>query len=268
VFSCEEKKPKPSLGSAHATQQRNDGGKFVGRVQMRTLHLFLVRSNESVPVPRVQLRQETRWQLAVHVLSGSPTAVGRCAGEAYPYLGAMMEHYDTIGDDDIGLFAHAHDVSWHAPVPLQDQVHTLLASREYLSSQPFGGVYCGWRRVPLTKHLNSRMPAIDLWNMVFRGTAWQGALSGISSASQPSYPCCGTFFVHWQVVRKHERREYARARENLAAACSDGSELLRQHPRYANRVVGGRIFEGSWHAMLANKSDVPRPPFCKGVPNT
>ena len=233
------------------------------------LHLFVVGHNGSAhsfaqgSVAKGRFKPDC-CHIIPHIIEGRTDAFGRCAAEVPAYLTLMVEFYDQLRDDDIALFAHAHETSHHTTTSLDVQL-ALLAQHRYLLEEEFGGVYCSWRFAPLLRilggaSLEERFSTRSIWNDVFHETVWQ---DGEPSSERLSFPCCGTFFTRWRHVRRHPLDQYLRLKANTAKACADPRSRLRaagvRKPHEA-----GRLFEGAWHTMLVNQS-IRRPPYCTGA---
>ena len=221
-----------------------------------TVHLVVAANRQGLPRPRIN---DALWPKHVKFnLKVVPDTLGTCTAEAVSYLRGIVEAYDQVKPKDVVFFMHAHDTSWHAPVPMQQQILRLL-NNDYLYSEPFGGMYCFdndvWAAKGLVFGPDAHMPVPDLWSLMFDGTRWAQDTPSITGLQ---YPCCATFFVHGEMLLQHPPDDYRKVEQNLIKNCKRERELFP--PKYPTPMA--RLMEGSWHLMLANVSRVPPPPYC------
>ena len=182
-----------------------------------TVHLVVAANRQGLPRPRIN---EALWPKHVKFnLKVVPDASARARPRPCHTYG-IAEAYDQVKPKDVVFFMHAHDTSWHAPVPMQQQILRLL-NLDYLYSEPFGGMYCFDNDVWAAKNLvfgpDAHMPVPDLWSLMFDGTRWAQETPSITGLQ---YPCCVTFFVHGEMLLQHPPDDYRKVEQNLIKIAS------------------------------------------------
>ena len=87
-----------------------------------TLRIIVATTDGRVSVVQwwQSLEQRLQMRLKVHVMPSQISRdAGRCASESIPYLRGIVQAYEDIRDDDMIVFLHNHNTSWHAPVPIE-----------------------------------------------------------------------------------------------------------------------------------------------------
>jgi hypothetical protein len=151
-----------------------------------TLHLILAANRGGGQRPIIN---SNLWPKHVRFnLKMVPDTLGSCTAEAVSYLRGVVQVYDSIKPTDIVVFMHAHDTSWHTPVPMQQQILRLLGL-DYMYDEPFGAMYCfdndRWAASSLVN--NNNIPVPKLWSYMFANTAWEAETPDIRSMQ---YPWC------------------------------------------------------------------------------
>ena len=223
-----------------------------------TIHFILAGPKRDPWKPQFDERLWPKGiKLRVNIILDTQTANLRCANEAATYLRGIEIVYQSLKPHDIVAFMHAHDTSWHADTPMEQQWLKLLNSGDYIFDEPFGSIYCFNNKLWAANQLvTGSKPVTWWWNLMFKDTNWQKEPIDIDSLA---YSCCATFFVSGETLLRHSIAEYQRVQANILAACNR-SELFP--PAY--EVPVGRLMEGTWHFMLANVTKVLPPPFCPG----
>ena len=292
------------LSQSSCLRGREDGGHGLwahcpaaGAGKHDVLWVFLATVLDENRVPPCLCLE--RWKVRTHLLLSDPVKdMGRCTGEAVPYLRGMSYFYDRIEPEHTAAFMHFHGANtsrglWHAPKSDDyGAVLGLLVASQYRRAVDYGGLYCHWTN-SFTEHALSS-PAHSLRGVlreVFSGTSWDAALvDGLPDddfATNPSlhYPCCATFFVNGKALRAWPRRDYERVAGNLIRGCNDprspfgGANRSRRvqidwshgdgpavtRTMAPGGVTAGRTIEGAWHMMFGGGAKrVPTPPWCDG----
>ena len=175
--------------------------------------------------------------------------LSECHDESYGYLDFIVKHYDDLASHII--FVHGHETASHYDEPVQTAINRLLTTT-YMRSVPFGGLFCRTNTVfaasawmAYHKDIPDRAPT-ELWEMAFSNT-------GVRMPPRWFYPCCGTFFVSRDAVRRHSKRTY----EQLL------SNLKQKVPEALRHGVCGRILESGWASLfLPPRTNYTPPPHC------
>ena len=150
-----------------------------------TLHLILAANRMGGQRPNMN---PALWPKHVTLnLKVVPDTLGACTAEAVSYLRGIAQVYNSVKPTDIIAFMHAHDVSWHSPVPMQQQLIKLL-ELDYMYDEPFGAMYCfdndRWAANSL---VSNTMPVPRLWSLMFDQTSWHSNTPDIRTMQYPWY---------------------------------------------------------------------------------
>lgn len=172
--------------------------------------------------------------------------------ESKAYLDFIINTYDNPLAD-IYIFMHGHNAAWHFINPLTSTLEKLINS-EYINEH-FGGYQCYWNYGPTVK--TNEQPTNDLMKLLFKNTNIE-----TDNFGNWSYPCCSTFFVHSDQIRRRPKSEYIQMVENLREWSSKDMNYKRQ---FGNQYDGfcGRIYEMMWNRILSDVNYVKLPPYCR-----
>ena len=245
------------------------------------------RANALFPKPAIDRFGPTS-QPTADGLPAEHVGLGLCTAESVSYLQGIIDLLSEPGalrPDDLVIFSHAHDISWHQD---DGSIRDVLARRltgepsthpdaAYLHT-PYGQLYCGGSAIftgwkVAISHLQKEPR--DVWNLMFNGTTWEQPTPKTLGIGFDIYPGCGIFFVQGASLLRHAVDEYRKALINAVKMCND-RELVYEYsmwdPRWEGsssykvgiRKLAGRLFEGAWHKMLRDEAmhDVPQPPWC------
>lgn len=174
-------------------------------------------------------------------------------GESKAYLDFIVETYDKPLAE-IYIFMHGHNKAWHFINPLSRTMNKLIKS-SYINEENYGGYQCYWNYGPTV--ITDEKPANDLIKLLFKDTNVE-----IDNFGNWSYPCCGTFFVHTDQIRRRPKLEYIHMVENLNEWTNKDLKFKQQFGKKYDGFCG-RIFEMMWNRILSNISYVRLPPYCK-----
>ena len=175
----------------------------------------------------------------------APSVVLQCrnetdgCNEAIPYIKAIYDWYDKITEENM-VFMHSHVRSWHIgdlTKELEPFSHT-----SYFREMEYGGFESGcW------KNGCDDPTHYEPYNFIYNN------VSGMPTFWDRwgVYPCCATFFVKTEVVRRRPRSEYKKILDNaIAWAKTKGDKGKRC----------GYMFEFTWHLLFTGKQLIEPPP--------
>ena len=155
-----------------------------------------------------------------------------------PYmLDFLYNWYDNLTEETV-VFTHGHTESWHIK-NITKSVER-IRNTEYFKLQPYGGFDDAvWKWVCDSFHYQ------DMYSYMFNQTSVPRVWTRFGI-----YPCCSTFFVKTEQIRKKKKEEYLQIYKNL-------EEWVKINPNLQWHC--GRFFEYTWHLLLADQMVIPRP---------
>ena len=181
-------------------------------------------------------------------------ARSRGCTETHGYLQAVIDNYENLANvADVLFFVHAHRVSWHYTEPVNEQLEKVMADDAYLRKQAFGNVYCKSNRVMATSEWgpSGKRDPQELWTTLFKDTNVDFPL--FDPSTQFQYPCCGTFWVTSQSIKKRPVEVYQTVLANTLATTEEDNRAL----------VCGRVAESAWHVLFGyGTTFVEKPTWC------
>lgn len=232
----------------------------------RNVHVIVAATptTDAIPKhkPKVLIESFPGARVHTHLVYSKVVAeMGKCTGEAAPYLKGIIDLKETLNGDDIVVFQHDHETAWHQPVRMQHQLRMVLSKYPAYSRQDFGITYCLTNAVFTGRGFADKVGMHVLWELLFGGTKWMSTHPRPNRLRFGYYPCCATFFVSGSLNR-HTSDEYMQVYVNLLRFCQN-SALVNQARDTGMKNVGAQLMEGVWHLMLANISHVPKAPWCQ-----
>ena len=163
-----------------------------------------------------------------------------------PYmLDFLINWYDNLTEETV-VFSHGHTYSWHTPnivTSLQRERNT-----DYFKENGFGGF-----RLHLWKRCCDDPRYQDIYPRMFQDTSIPRVWNRYST-----YPCCSTFFVKTETIRKRPKQDYINIYRNL-------QNWVAVNPNISFHC--GRVFEYTWHIIFTGKPEVPQPSYVKWMVN-
>lgn len=159
----------------------------------------------------------------------------------------IIDHYDTLADDDIVVFHHADRYQWHNDDPLFDG--GLLLSRmrlPYVREVGYANLRCQWNLgcdgVPMhpLEHGSEPIPeGLSVWDDDLFPWLYQPAFEAMLPhdpvPSVVAAPCCGQFAVTGSRILRRSVEDYQRVRQWMLDSTQFDS-------------LTGRVMEYLWHS--------------------
>jgi hypothetical protein len=184
--------------------------------------------------------------------------------------GVMLRFFRDYYDKFLGkklIFTHAHDTSFtHIRYHTIWEFIDIAVQTDYFWSHSFGNVVCcnflhlEFRRVGNEIHAtaNSWYTNFTDWAyFLFQNTSFMDL-----SWSEWHSPCCSTFFIDSELIRKHPREEYGILLDRLRTivslgycgmfnrrACTENSSQILRHAG-ARNYHAGQLLERAWGPMF------------------
>ena len=157
--------------------------------------------------------------------------------EAPSYLDFLYNWYDNL-TEEVVIFTHGHLKSWHI-TNVEDAVNNAVQT-EYFWTQPFGGFKEGrW------KQACDNVQYQELYSYFYFNTTMPRKWLRYSI-----YPCCSTFFVRTEQIRRRPKVDYLNILNNLR----EWMKINKGQAFYC-----GRLFEYTWHILFTGKNKIPLP---------
>ena len=162
---------------------------------------------------------------------------GKHCKEAPYMLDFLYNWYDNLTEETV-VFSHHHTSSWH----IKNITEALENTRytEYFYNESYGGFSNAvWK-------WNCDQPKYqDIYPYIFDNTSMPRVWTRFGI-----YPCCATFFVKTEQIRKRPKEEYLQIYKNL-------EKWVERNPNQGFDC--SRLFEFTWHLLLAQTKIIPRP---------
>ena len=162
---------------------------------------------------------------------------GRHCHEAPYILDFLINWYDNLTEETV-VFSHHHTKSWHIKNITEDVEY--IRHTDYFKNETYGGFKKGVWKWQCDLQIYQ-----DIYSYMFNETSLPRVWTRFGIC-----PCCATFFVKTEQIRKRPKEEYIQIYKNLEKWVS-----LNPYQFY----YCGRFFEFTWHLILANKNEIPRP---------
>ena len=166
-----------------------------------------------------------------HIMNGT-----HC-GEAPFMIDFLINWYDNLTEETV-VFTHGHTSSWH----IKNITEAVQETRytDYFINEPYGGFKDAvWKWTCDTPSYQ------DMYSYMFNETSMPRVWTRFGV-----YPCCATFFVKTEQIRKRPKEDYIQIYKNL-------EKWVELNPNLGFHC--GRLFEYVWHVLLADKKIIPRP---------
>ena len=198
-------------------------------IKVGTVRVFVTHCKEPNKVPIFHNAEIT--------LARCDAIKGSICGEAPFMLDFLYNWYDNLTEETI-IFSHGHTTSWHIP-NITESVDN-ARDTDYFKEQPYGGFpEASW------KWSCDYYEYQEMYSIFFDNTTMPRIWTRFGI-----YPCCATFFVKTEQIRKREKEEYLTILKNV-----ENWALI--NPKKPAQC--GRLFEFVWHLLLTNKTEIPRP---------
>ena len=162
---------------------------------------------------------------------------GRHCNEVPYMLDFLYNWYDNLTEETV-VFSHHHTSSWHIK-NITDAVESIRHT-DYFKDQPYGGF-----KDAIWKWNCDNPKYQDMYSYMFNETSMPRVWTRFGI-----YPCCATFFVKTEQIRMRPKEEYLQIYKNL-------EKWVKINPDQSFDC--SRLFEYTWHLLLANKKIIPRP---------
>ena len=158
--------------------------------------------------------------------------------EAPSYLDFLINWYDNL-TEEVVVFVHGHVKSWH--ITNTEKAVYNAATTPYFWEQPYGGFIEGkWKKIC------DNVKFQELYSYFYDNTTMPRVWNRYST-----YPCCATFFVRTEQIRKRPKSDYINILNNLRKWMTIN---------HGQSYFCGRLFEYTWHILFTGRNHVPTPP--------
>lgn len=188
-------------------------------------------------------------------LECNPETNYRDAREGGLFLDFIIQTYDNPLAEKY-IFAQGHDNASHYRVDFWERIK-YLSTTKYFQNSKCGAIYCDYH------HFGVEEEALPLLNLGFMTNEY--LLSNhitnvnifIHDKRKDDIPCCSTFFVTPELIRRTPLEEYKRIRKALIEYVIKNGD--KNMPNQGENYNAGIYLEYAWFLFFKLKS-IPRPP--------